>query len=153
MRAAFITRSTWQTVPGGDTIQLKETALHLKQLGVKADILSAGSNVDYSAYDLIHFFNITRPADLLVHARRCKRPYVLSPVLVDYSGYDRNYRKGLSGFIFRHCSPSINEYIKTIGRWIRGNDKLVSSAYLWKGHRRCMQEIITGASADRKSVV
>lgn len=147
MRVAFITRSTWQTVPGGDTVQLRETASRLQLLGVHTDILTADAKIDYTAYDLLHLFNITRPADLLKHARLCNKPYLLSPVLIDYSEYDRHYRKGISGFIFRHCSPSQNEYIKTIGRRIQGKDKLVSHAYLWKGQQKSMQEIIAGAAA------
>lgn len=147
MKVAFITRSTWQTVPGGDTVQIEQTVRHLRTMGVKADILPASAKIDYASYDLLHFFNITRPADLLLHARQCKKPYVLSPVLVDYSEYDRQYRKGLSGFIFRSGSPSFNEYIKTMGRWLLGKDKMVSKNYLWKGQSRSMKEIIAGAAA------
>jgi glycosyltransferase involved in cell wall biosynthesis len=147
LKTAFITRSTWQTVPGGDTVQIEQTARHLRAMGVKADILPADSEIDYASYDLLHFFNITRPADLLIHARQCRKPYVLSPVLVDYSEYDRQYRKGFSGFIFRSGSPSFNEYIKTTGRWLLGKDKLVSKAYLWKGQSGSMKEIIAGAAA------
>ena len=69
MRIAFITRSTLHSVPGGDTIQIEQTARHLQQIGVQADILSTSAPVNYSQYDLLHLFNITRPADLLHHIK------------------------------------------------------------------------------------
>ncbi|MCX6319059.1 MAG: glycosyltransferase family 4 protein [Bacteroidetes bacterium] len=147
MKVGFITRSTLQTVPGGDTIQIVQTVRHLRMLGVEADILSADAAIPYAQYDLLHLFNITRPADLLIHAQRCNIPYVISPILIDYSEYDRHYRKGFSGWLLRTGSPSFNEYIKTTARWLLGHDKLVSRTYLWKGQRRSMQAILQGASA------
>lgn len=147
MKVAFITRSTWQTVPGGDTVQLEQTVRHLRNLGVKADIFTADQKIDYAAYDLFHFFNITRPADLLLHTRECRKPYVITPILVNYSEYDRHHRKGISGFMFRFCSPGFNEYAKTIARWLLGKDKLISKAYLWKGQTGSMREVVAGANA------
>lgn len=147
LKVAFITRSTWQRVPGGDTIQIEQTVRELRALGVDAAVFPAGSRIDYSTYDLFHFFNITRPADLLKHARNCKKPYVISPILVDYSEFDRQYRGGLSGWLFRHSSPARNEYMKTMARWILGKDKLVSRSYAWKGQTRSMQQLAAGAAA------
>lgn len=147
MKVAFITRCTWQTVPGGDTVQLEQTVHCLEALGVEAEIFAADQPIDYTKFDLLHFFNITRPADLLLHARKCRKPYVVTPILVDYSEFDRHHRKDFSGFVFRLFPAAFNEYIKTAARWILGKDKLVSKAFLWKGQKAGMREIIAGAKA------
>ncbi len=142
MRIAFIARSTLFDVPGGDTIQVMQTASHLEKLGVVVDILKSTNPITYESYDLLHFFNITRPADILYHTRRTNKPFALSPILVDYNEYDRNHRRGLSGFFLRLAPPGMNEYIKTVARWLKGSDMLQSKDYLWKGQRKSMQEVL-----------
>jgi glycosyltransferase involved in cell wall biosynthesis len=146
MKIAFITRSTLDSAPGGDTIQIKQTAKQLRMLGVEVDILPATLHIDYSGYDLLHFFNIVRPADMLYHIDKSKKPFVLSPIFIDYGEYDRHYRKGVTGFIFRRFSPTANEYFKTIGRWVLGKDSLRSKSFLFKGQMRSIKEIIEKAS-------
>jgi glycosyltransferase involved in cell wall biosynthesis len=146
MRIAFITRSTLHSVPGGDTVQIEQTARHLQQIGVQTDILSANAPLNYSQYDLLHFFNITRPADLLHHTKNALIPFVITPVLIDYSEYDRYHRKGISGFMLKQFSPAANEYIKTAGRWIFGKDKLADKRYLLKGQHKSIVEILQQAS-------
>src|ERR1700749_3054131 len=104
MKIAFITRATLYKVRGGDTLQVIETARHLQRLGIEVDIRLTHEEIDYSVYDLLHFFNIIRPADILYHVRKSGKPFVVSSLLVDYSGYDKNYRKGIAGFFFRLLS-------------------------------------------------
>ena len=144
MKIAFITRSTLYKVPGGDTVQVLQTVGQLRKQGVEADIFLTNTTIDYAAYDLFHFSNITRPADILFHVKRVKKPFVLSPVLIDYSEYDRNYRKGLAGMIMKKFRGV--EYIKTVSRWLKGNDCLQTKSYLWKGHRRSVREILKRAA-------
>ena len=146
MKVAFITRSTLYKAPGGDTIQIKQTAKQLRNLDVYVDILPTTINIDYSQYDLLHFFNIIRPADILYHISRSNKPFVLSPILIDYREYDRFHRKGIAGFIFRQFSPHTNEYIKTVGRWILGKDSLHSKVFLFKGQMRSIKVIIEKAA-------
>jgi glycosyltransferase involved in cell wall biosynthesis len=146
LKVAFITRSTLHSAPGGDTIQIEQTAKCLQQCGAQADILYANTRIDYSRYDLLHFFNITRPADILYHTRQTSTPFVVSPVLIDYSEYDRQHRKGSSGFILKQFSPFTAEYIKTAGRWIAGTDQLVSKSYLYRGQYKSCMEIISRAA-------
>src|SRR5690349_8016328 len=98
MRIAFITRSTIYSVPGGDTVQIEQTAKELRSMGESVDIIKAGERFSENNYDLFHFFNITRPADFLNYISILKKPYFISPLLVDYSEYDKLYRKGLSGW-------------------------------------------------------
>jgi glycosyltransferase involved in cell wall biosynthesis len=146
MKIAFITRSTLYNVPGGDTVQVLQTARLLRELGVSVDICMTNNKIDYSRYDLLHFINIIRPADILFHTHKTKKPFVVSPVLVDYSEYDQQYRKGISGFILRHLSANNNEYVKTIGRWLLRKDKMRSKAYLIKGQRKSIQQILERAA-------
>ena len=85
MRVAIIARSTLHTVPGGDTVQAVQTARHLKDLGVTVDVKLSNEAIDYSQYDLLHFFNIIRPADILYHSKKSGKPYVVSTISVSYT--------------------------------------------------------------------
>lgn len=142
----MITRSTLFTAKGGDTVQVVETAKQLAAIGVNADIKLTNEITDYSQYDLLHFFNITRPADILYHVKKANKPFVLSPILIDYSEYDKYYRKGIAGSLFRLLSPDAIEFSKTIARWLSGKDALMSFSYLFKGHRRSVKKILKETS-------
>jgi glycosyltransferase involved in cell wall biosynthesis len=146
MRIAFITRSTLYNAPGGDTVQSLQTARHLRKLGTEVDVFLTHSKIDYGKYDLLHFFGITRPSDILFHINRTKKPFAVSPIFVDYSEYDKNYRKGFSGLVLRQFPPGMNEYIKTIARWMAGKDKLKSKAFIWKGQQKSIEEILQRAA-------
>jgi glycosyltransferase involved in cell wall biosynthesis len=147
MKIAFITRSTLYEVPGGDTVQVTQLAKHLKKSGTVADIFLTNHRVDYSGYDLFYFANIIRPSDILFHISKLKKPFIVSPILIDYSEYDRQYRKGISGIIFRKFRRNTNEYIKTLLRWIKGNDSLRSKKYIWQGQQKSIREILNKAAA------
>lgn len=146
MKVALITRSTLYSVKGGDTFQIINTARELKQLGIEADIILTNQPVQYQQYDLLHFFNIVRPADIVCHIKRSKKPFVVSPNLVNYHEYDRLYRKGMAGALFRFLPKNSIEYIKTIARWAQGNDALMTRSYLWKGHKPSIQQILRQAA-------
>jgi len=146
MKIVFITRSTLYTVPGGDTQQVLQTARMLNSLQVVVDIILTNEKINYQQYDLLHFFNITRPADILKHITQSKKPFVVSAILIDYSFYDKQHRGGWTGKIFNALSADGIEYIKTIYRFVKGKDKLVSTNYLWKGQRRSIREILQKAS-------
>ncbi|MDP9041728.1 MAG: hypothetical protein M3N30_07080, partial [Bacteroidota bacterium] len=141
----MIVRSTLYTVRGGDTIQAMQTARSLRQQGVIADIKLTNEAIDYNNYNLLHFFNITRPADILYHIRKAKLPFVVSTILINYSEYDKYYRKGISGMFFRYMPSDTIEYIKAISRWLLGKDRLMSFSYAIKGQKRSIYEIIKKA--------
>ena len=146
MKIAFITRSTLYTVPGGDTEQIVQTARFLKELGIEVELFLTTEKIDYSQYDLLHVFNITRPADILYHISKTKKPIVVSTILVDYTEYDMQHRKGLPGLILRLFPAGANEYIKTIARWVLKKDSLRSKSFLWKGQEKSIKEILQKAS-------
>ncbi|MBS1609656.1 MAG: glycosyltransferase family 4 protein [Bacteroidetes bacterium] len=147
MKIAFITRSTLYKVPGGDTIQVTELAKHLRNNGTAADILLTDQKIDYPHYDLFYFTNIIRPSDILYHIPKIKKPFIVSPILIDYNEFDCQHREGISGLIFRRLRRSSIEYIKTISRWLKGNDRIQSKKYIWRGQNKSIREILSKATA------
>ncbi|MDB5023650.1 MAG: glycosyltransferase family 4 protein [Mucilaginibacter sp.] len=145
MKVAFITRSTLFTVPGGDTVQVVQTARHLESLGIRTDIKLSKDEIDYPQYDLLHFFNLTRPADILYHSKKAKKPFVISTILCNYTEYDQHHRRGV-GILFGFLPPNSIEYLKTIARWVLGKDHLASKEYLWKGQRRSIIEVLKSSA-------
>ena len=144
MKVVFITRSTLYTVPGGDTVQVVQTANHLMEFGVDVEIKLSNENIRYDEYCLLHFFNITRPADILYHAKKSGKPYVVSTILCDYSEYDKHQAKGLRALLGIFPADGI-AYIKTIARWLLGKDHLSGKAYLWLGQRKSIKKILRDA--------
>ncbi len=145
MRVGLIARNSLFTVRGGDTIQVLNTARELERHGVRADIHLAAQSIDYTQYDLLHFFNLTRPADHLLHARRSRKPYVLSTIFVDYSSFDSRGRGGISGAIAQVVGPSGREYLKNLYRYMHRQDKLVSWEYLL-GHLWAERALLRNAA-------
>jgi len=145
IKVAIIARSTLYSVQGGDTIQALQTARFLGSYGISVDIKLTHEVINYCDYNLLHFFNITRPADILFHIRKAKIPFVVSTILVNYSEYDKYHRKGFSGMLFRYLTSDSIEYMKAISRWILGRDKMMSLTYAWKGQKRSINEIIKKA--------
>jgi glycosyltransferase involved in cell wall biosynthesis len=144
MKVAFITRSTLYTVPGGDTVQVVQTAGHLQKLGVDTQILLSNEDIAYEQFDLLHFFNIIRPADILYHSKKAKKPFVVSTIMCSYAEYDKYHRKGI-GVLFSYLPADGIEYIKTMARWLLGKDHLASREYTWKGQRKSIIEILNHA--------
>ncbi len=145
IKVAMIVRSTLYTSRGGDTIQAVQTARHLANQGFSVDIKLTDEIINYSNYCLLHFFNISRPSDILHHIRKSGLPFVVSTILINYSEYDKYYRKGFAGLLFRYLSMDTIEYLKIISRWLLGKDKLMSLSYAWKGQKKSIQEIFNKA--------
>jgi glycosyltransferase involved in cell wall biosynthesis len=130
---------------GGDTVQVENTAKELRKLGVAADIFRADATIRYENYDLLHFFNIIRPADHLSHAIKSGKPYLISTIYLDYRGFDQNARGKAYQLLFKTAGVSGAEYIKKIFRFIRRQDKLISPEYLF-GHNRTIKKLLAGAA-------
>ena len=127
---------------GGDTIQIMNTARNLKKLGVQVNICLSNEAIDYKSYDILHFFNIIRPADILVHIKRSGKPFVVSTIYVDYSEYEKNERKGIAGILFKTFSADSIEYLKVIARFFVNGEKITSPGYLFLGQSRSIKKII-----------
>lgn len=144
MKIAFIARSTLYSVPGGDTVQIEQTVRELIAMGVEAEILLSNQLISYNKYDLLHFFNIIRPADILYHSKKSRKPFVVSTILCNYGEYDKYHRKGASK-LFSFLPADGIEYLKTMARWLLGRDHLASIEYSWKGQRKSIIEILNAA--------
>ncbi len=143
IKIAFISRSTLFTSPGGDTCQMEETAKNLRKKGVLVDIYLCKQSIDYTSYDLLHFFNIIRPADIIKHIRLSGKPFVVSTIFVQYGTVNAGGKQGLLKRIF---SEDGLEYIKVIARALKNGEKIVSPSYIWRGHRRSIQYIAKRAA-------
>jgi glycosyltransferase involved in cell wall biosynthesis len=146
MKVAMIVRSTLFTDSGGDTTQVKGTAMALRQLGIEVDIILSTEKPDYASYDLLHLFNVIRPADLLLHIELSRKPYVVSTIFLDYSEYEQKARSGWMGLFSKILSANQQEYFKAVARRFIKGEKIVSPSYLWKGHRKSVRSILLGAS-------
>jgi glycosyltransferase involved in cell wall biosynthesis len=146
IKVLMISRSTLRTSVGGDTVQILETAAFLRRLGVDVDVKLSNEAIDYSKYDLVHFFNIIRPADILKHIEICKLPFVISTVFVDYEESEKRTRKGLVRIINNLLSADRIEYLKAITRWIINGEKIGSSKYLLWGHKKSIKYILRNSA-------
>ncbi|MFI5153338.1 MAG: glycosyltransferase family 4 protein [Chitinophagales bacterium] len=146
MKVLFISRATFFKDPGGDTIQAVETAKELGKLGVQADLKLCNEEIMYEEYDLIHFFNIIRPADILIHIEKSRKAFVISTIYVDYAEQEKQLRKGFAGLIFRTLSSNTIEYIKVVARWLVNGEKIISPSYLLLGQKKSIRRIVRQAS-------
>lgn len=146
MKILFINRQGHYSDPGGDTVQVENTARELRKLNIEVDIISAGQRVDYTSYELLHLFNIIRPADFLLHIRNSGKPYVISTIYVDYSEFDRLARGGIFQKIANYFSPDFLEYAKAFFKWITGKERIIAKEYLWLGHRLSVKKLLQSAA-------
>jgi glycosyltransferase involved in cell wall biosynthesis len=146
MKILFIARASLYKNRGGDTIQLLKTAESLDKLGVAVDIRLADEAIAYAGYDLLHFSNLMRPADILRHAVASGKPYVVSPLFVDYSEADRHTRRGLAKLMLRLIPPDGIEYLKVISRRLLNGERIVSRGYWWYGQRGSVRRILRDAA-------
>lgn len=144
MRVGMIARATLFNVPGGDTTQIMETAAGLRDLGADVEICLSDAVIDYSRFDLLHYFNIIRPADVLRHSRRSSLPYVVSTVYVEYGHEDS---PGSLRYRLRNSlGPDGVEYLKALARRVKNGERMGSWKYMLRGHRQAVQTVAKGAS-------
>ena len=144
MKVLFTTRASLFAQPGGDTLQITQTAAALKDLGVDVTIKLRGETRDYDAYDLIHFFNIGRPADIIGDLHRINKPIIVSSIWVDYSEWEAQ-QGGLRAALINLLGKFAIEYIKTVGRAFANADYLPGWQYLRLGQKKSMQLIMSKA--------
>ncbi|HEY2649776.1 MAG TPA: glycosyltransferase family 4 protein [Puia sp.] len=142
MKIAFISRASLFSDKGGDTIQLINTAAELRKQGADVDIFLADQKPGYSGYDLLHFFNIIRPDDILPHIKPNGIPFVVSTIFVDYSEYEKKARNGPSAFLFRYLSPNLIEYLKALARFMVNGVKIKSGYFLFHGQKKSIKKIV-----------
>lgn len=142
IKVLFISRPTLFSTPGGDTVQMQLTKKFLeKEYDISVSILSDQEAIVYSDYDLIHFFNIIRPNNILPHLKS-SLPYVVSPIYVDYSEFDQKVRRGFFGKMANFAGKSNTEYLKTIARWLKNGEHPGSNYFIRKGYKKSVEKIL-----------
>jgi hypothetical protein len=80
-----------EQVPGGHRVQIEQTASHLRELGVQADVAfieeTASKDLDLAPYDLVHGFDMS--PQTMRHCRKHGTPVVLSTIY-----WSREYTTG-----------------------------------------------------------
>lgn len=137
----FVSRSTLYSQPGGDTVQIEQTALHLRELGFTVDIAAGIEEEDPGKYDIVHFFNLIRPADILRHLPKINN-LVVSSIYVDYRVVERK-RSGFAKALVQGLFGKFGaEYIKCVLRWLTGGDRFPGMRYLLIGQYQAIEEIL-----------
>jgi glycosyltransferase involved in cell wall biosynthesis len=141
----MLSRATLFSSPGGDTVQMEATCEYLKKLGVEVDIKLSTDKISYDDYDLIHFFNIFRPADLLSHIKQTDRKLLISTIYVDYNETEKK-SNGIRGLLSKLLNKFQMEYIKTLARMIFSKEKIISKEYILLGQKRSIKKAAQRAS-------
>ncbi len=135
-----------QTAPGGDQVQLEETARLLRE---KFDVdvsASAELQPDLAGIDAVHLFGIVRPQEVWIQAQNARRqgkPILLSTVYCDVREFERTARTGPVGWVARQTSPDIFEALKAGGRALNSHEWTKGSAALFtRGFTRMQREIV-----------
>lgn len=146
MRVLMISRPTLFSVPGGDTVQVKETARAISDLGVDVEIKLANEVIDYAGFDLLHFFNVIRPNAIRTHAQKSALPYVISTVFVDYSEIEQKYKGKLYKTLHAVAGADGLEYLKTVARTVKNKESIIDKGYLLRGHKKSVEEQLNRAN-------
>ena len=81
----FVIRPDWESKPGGDSLQLKETVQALQQRGVTCRVIASSPPGEPSNADVLHVFNVERANESLqllsgLQSGRRRLPLVLSSI-------------------------------------------------------------------------
>lgn len=112
MRVLFCIRGDCFKNFAGDSMQLVKTAQYLREKKVKVDI-NTGLIQDYSPYDIIHLFNLTRVEETYKYYKKAKeynKAIVLSPIywnLKRYYNYVRDNKNLLLWDKLNMCRKEI----------------------------------------------
>ena len=139
-----------ETTPGGDQVQIDQTAAALRDTyGVEADT-SSDLAPDLGVYDLVHLFGLVRPQEVWVQTRNAQRqvtPIVLSTVYCDMWEFDRRGRTGPVGWFARHTNRDCVEAAKAIGRGVVSREwSSGSTALAFRGFRSMQRDIVAATA-------
>lgn len=140
MKILFIARKSLYEQAGGDSLQVKQTASYLRLIGHEVSI-STQQKENPEDYDILHFFNLIRPAQFLYYLK-FKKPIVVTSIYVDYSEYESKNAGFARRLILKAFGKFGLEYFKTIGRCLKGNDQFPGFSYLLKGQKSSIQSIL-----------
>jgi glycosyltransferase involved in cell wall biosynthesis len=134
---------------GGDKVQIENTALELRKLGVEVEI-STGLNFDPFKYDLIHVFQLDWTAETNLYAKKVKKagkPLILSPI--HHSVAEVKKFEDLYAFDFRRLSKFLfkdqhsRDTFKNVYRSFSDPRKILPTIVsVFKGLKRMHQETL-----------
>lgn len=139
----FVSRSTILEIKGGDTVQMLNTAKALKDFGVNITFYEGQKQFDFSKFDLIHFFNLTRPVEILKILSLTDIPFVVSTIYIDYSFYKNLKKPVIHKWISTVFGAHGMEYFKIVGKFLLGKEKLEHLPYLWNGQQKSIKSILS----------
>lgn len=138
LKVLFVSRPNLLTQVGGDTLHLQQNRLYLQKLGVETSLWDGSQNL--KEFQLIHFFGLSRPANLMP-LLKCGLPIVVSSIYVDYQKADREasrMRATLQQLLGQHGL----EYLKLLARAAKGREQWPGLAYLLEGQRGSIRKIL-----------
>lgn len=89
MKILLCIRSDYLSNPADDTTLVMQTAKYLQSRGAEITV-NCGQYRDYSDYDTVHLFNLTRISETYAYfcrARRQRKPVVITPIYWDLSRF------------------------------------------------------------------
>lgn len=137
MHIAFVARKTLYSQPGGDTVQVEQSAAALRRQGHNVSITTSGTPLPDNI-DVLHGFNLGRPADLLSYFTSFRGKKVLSSIYVDYALADSARFPLLYKILGKHGL----EHMKTLARAVNGSDRWPGLAYALRGQHRNVQALL-----------
>lgn len=135
MRVLFWTRSDCFTAKGGDMVQVENTLIQLKKLGVSVTVTDK-STVDLANYDLVHLFQLDWTPETYLHAKAVKKAgkkLIVSPIhhnIDEVKRFDEEYAFGLrrvSKILF--TNQFHRDTFKNIYRSFLDKNKLLPTLY------------------------
>lgn len=137
-KVLFVSRPNLLTQTGGDTLHLQQNSVFLQKNGVYTELWDGSQNLN--DFDLIHFYGLTRPASLMP-LLKSGLPIVVSSIYVDYSIAD-----GKASKLRAHLQKLIGqyglEYLKLLGRALKGREAWPSLSYLLEGQKGSIRKIL-----------
>lgn len=91
VRTLLCIRSDYLSNPAGDTTLVMQTSKYLRERGVETTV-NYGQIQDFSVYDMVHLFNLTRISETYEYfcrAKRQEKPVVITPIYWDLSKFYR----------------------------------------------------------------
>ncbi len=155
LRVLLVSRPNLHQQPGGDTLHLEQNRHYLDKLAVRSELYDGSQNPE--EFDLIHFYGLTRPANVLP-LLNSKKPFVVSSIYVDYSEADRTTSR-IRAFLQKGLGQHALEYLKLVARARKGRDQWPGKSYLLEGQKGSIRKIldncnylITASEAEYDSI-
>ena len=135
MRVLFWTRLDCFTAKGGDMVQVENTLIELKKLGIDV-VVTDKNKVDLDSYDIVHLFQLDWTPETYLHAKKVKKAgkkLIISPIhhnIDEVKKFDDEYAFGLrriSKIIF--TDQFHRDTFKNVYRSILDKNKIIPTLY------------------------